>query len=148
MPQALDNLTVNRFMLFCRDFDILKMVEFRRKTEHNNHISKQILLTIFKRTAYLQKYMTLDTFMLALVSIAIKVHENVDPRSMIHIELLLNTLHVKYYQEFTTKLQNLGIKYSSSDFYYCYKDIIEKAKQKRHNSHGKITIFNNPHFNA
>jgi hypothetical protein len=146
VPVALDNLTVNRFMLFCRDFDIMKMVEFRRKTEHNHQISKQILLTIYRRTAHLQKYMNLDTFMLALVSIAIKIHENVDPRSMIHIELLLNTLHVKYYNEFTNKLQSLGIKYSSSDFYQCYKNIIDKAQHKRQRSQGKITMFNNPYF--
>lgn len=51
-------LTINRFMLFCRDFDIIKIVEFKRKTEHNYVINKQILLTIFKKTAYLQKYLS------------------------------------------------------------------------------------------
>ena len=63
---------------------------------------------------------------------------------MIHIELLLNALHVKYYHEFTSKLQSLGIKYSSSDFYSCYKNILNKAHKQA--SQGKITMFNNPHF--
>ena len=85
VPSSLENLTINRFMLFCREFDILKMVEFKRKTEHNQSLCKQVLLTIFRKTAYLQKYMILDSFLLALVSIGIKIHENVDPRSLIHI---------------------------------------------------------------
>jgi hypothetical protein len=90
--------------------------------------------------------MNFESFLLALVGIGIKMHENVDPRSLIHMELLLNAFHVKYYQEFTAKLQALGIKYSSSDFYHCYKDIFKKANHRRQASQDKISLFNNPHL--
>jgi|JI10StandDraft_1071094.scaffolds.fasta_scaffold1004744_1 hypothetical protein len=85
--------------------------------------------------------------MLSLVSIAIKIHENIDPRSLMHVELLLNALHIRYHHEFSAKLDQLSIKYTPDDFYHCYKDILKKANKKIKKD-GKITLFNNPHFTA
>ncbi len=83
---------------------------------------------------------------MTLVSISLKIHENVDPRSLIHIELLLNALHIRSYNEFTTKLESLSIKYSPSDFYNCYKDIFKKALHKKQMSVDKINPLNRHRF--
>lgn len=130
-------------MLFCRDFDIIKIIEFKRKTEHDQAITKKMLLSIFRKIAHLQKYLNFEGFLLAIVQIALKIHENIDPRSYIHIELMLNALHVRYHHSFTNKLDSLAIKYSPNDFYNCYKDILKKARPKHTD---KITLFDNPHF--
>jgi hypothetical protein len=60
-------------------------------------MSKDLLLKIFKKGAHVQKYMTFDGFLMSLVHISVKLHENFDPRSYMHIELFLNNLKVKYY---------------------------------------------------
>lgn len=139
---ALDILPLNRFMLFCRDFDVIKTVEFKRKTERNPAMSKQLLLDIFRKTAHLQKHLNFDGFLLAQVLIAMKLHANFDPRSYMHVELYLNSLKVKYYEQFVAKLRELGIKYSQSDFYNCYRNIFKKREiRSKQNS-----LFNNPHF--
>jgi hypothetical protein len=57
-----------------------------------------MLAKIFKKNSYLQKYMNLDNFLISLIHIALKLHENFDPRSYMHIELFLNSLKVKYYE--------------------------------------------------
>jgi hypothetical protein len=57
-----------------------------------------MLAKIFKKNSYLQKYMNLDNFLISLIHIALKLHENFDPRSSMHIELFLNSLKVKYYE--------------------------------------------------
>ena len=71
---SLETMNINRFMHFCRDFDLIKLVEFKRKTEHNHKINKQTLTAIFKKTAHLQKYLNFDGFLICLVNIAIKIH--------------------------------------------------------------------------
>ena len=85
VTDSLERLTVNRFMLFCREFDIIKTLEFKKKTEKNPTMSKQFLLKIFKKGSHLQRFMTFDNFLMALVHISIKIHENFDPRSYMHI---------------------------------------------------------------
>lgn len=112
VSQALQKLTINRFMLFCREFDIIKTLEFKRKTEQNPTMSKEFLMKAFKKNAHLQKYLSFDSFLMTLVNISIKIHENFDPRSYMHMELFLNNLKVKYYEEFVNKLESLSIKYS------------------------------------
>ena len=73
-PATLELLSLNRFMLFCRDFELTKAVEYKRRVERDSSINKQLLMDIFKREAHLQKLMTFDGFLLSLVHIAILLH--------------------------------------------------------------------------
>ena len=43
-PNSLNQLTLNRYMHFCKDFSIIKSLEFKRKGEHGSKISKGVLL--------------------------------------------------------------------------------------------------------
>ena len=60
-------------------------------------MSKDFLAKVFKKNAHLQRFLVFDSFLMALVNISIKIHENFDPRSYMHIELFLNSLKVRYY---------------------------------------------------
>lgn len=47
-------------------------------------MSKEFLMKTFKKNAHHQKFMSLEGFLMTLVHISIKIHENFDPRSNMH----------------------------------------------------------------
>ena len=93
-------MIMNRYMIFCKEFSIIKSLEFKKKNEKNPSLSKSLLVNIFKKSSIKFRFMSLDSFMMSLVTIAIKMYETFDIRSFLHMEMLLNSLNIKTYDEF------------------------------------------------
>ena len=92
-------------------------------------MSKSMLVQLFKKGAELQRNMTFEAFMLCLVQISMRMHDNYDPRSYMHIALFVNLLELKHYNKFVKKMEVLKIGYTNTEIYSCFQHLYSKVKQ-------------------
>lgn len=98
-------MTINKFMIFCKDFAIVKL----------NSITRHSLVEIFKKNSECYKEMNFDQFLTVLLKISYLVYspdsEEPPTQKSRQFEQLLLFLEVNNFAAFRKKIQLLNISY-------------------------------------
>lgn len=105
IQQKTQVMTINKFMIFCKEFGIVKL----------NDMSRQNLVEIFKKNSEFYKEMSFQQFMAVLVKISFLVYspefQGEQSQNSKQFEQLLLFLEVNNFTAFKKKIQALNISY-------------------------------------
>lgn len=105
IQQKTQVMTINKFMIFCKEFGIVKL----------NDMSRQNLVEIFKKNLEFYKEMSFQQFMAVLVKISFLVYspefQGEQSQNSKQFEQLLLFLEVNNFTAFKKKIQALNISY-------------------------------------